>query len=147
MAPPSVGRQSPCSKTEPPPKRFAVNSGPPARRRQFLHRARRGWFARSRGSRVAARKALTLLRSGGLQQPLHRLGKTLILVRGRHEGRGFLHFGAGVAHRNAGATFLEHQNIIRHVADGGDLAWRDVTELRKHPYHLSFVRLRSEERR
>src|SRR5260370_42647189 len=51
----------------------------------------------------------------------HRLSETFVIVRSRDEPCLLLNFSTGVAHGDADAALSEHQDIIRHIADSGDL--------------------------
>src|SRR4029077_11834234 len=52
--------------------------------------------------------------------------KSFLLVCGSDIGSRCLNFGARVAHRNAHAALLKHQDVIGHVSDGRDLFCRNV---------------------
>jgi hypothetical protein len=76
----------------------------------------------------AGRKAERLLLSPLLvtDEPIDGVGEAFFLVRGRDVAGGALHLGAGVAHRDAGAGDGEHQHVVGHVADHGDLLGGDL---------------------
>ncbi len=61
----------------------------------------------------------------------HRLGEAVVLVAVGDRARLRLHLVAGIAHGDREAALAEHQHVVRHVADGGDLLRRDVQELRQ----------------
>ena len=60
------------------------------------------------------------------QDYLHRLRKTLVLVRGRDMRRHVLDIVGGVAHRERETAGSEHRQIVFHVADGGDRVGRNT---------------------
>ena len=57
---------------------------------------------------------------------LDRPGEALVLVGGCHVGSLTPYFLAGVAHRNAQPAPLEHQHVVRPVAERRDLLQRDL---------------------
>src|ERR1700730_13742706 len=56
----------------------------------------------------------------------HGFGEALVLVAVGHCARLRLHLVAGVAHGDGKAAFAEHEDVVRHVADGGNLLGGDV---------------------
>ena len=60
---------------------------------------------------------------------VHGFGEAFLFIGGRDVGGGFLDFGAGVAHGDADSTFTEHEDVVGHVADGGDLVYGRVQKL------------------
>ena len=53
---------------------------------------------------------------------LHRLREALIIAARGHRVRRLLHLRTAIAHGNREATLVKHQDVIRHVPNGGDLA-------------------------
>src|SRR6267142_4148488 len=87
------------------------------------------------GSRLALRLAGTTWEErrlpGGvaLQDKLDRSRKAFVLVRGGDMGRLFLDVVCRITHRDRDAAFLEHRQIVLHVADGGDGIGRNALTL------------------
>src|SRR5215467_8896984 len=54
---------------------------------------------------------------------LHGVREPLVFIRSRHELRLPSHIGAGVSHRDADPALLEHEYVVRHVANRGDQFW------------------------
>src|SRR6185437_6101659 len=62
-----------------------------------------------------------------LQDELSRcLGEALVLIAVGHGGRLRFDLVAGISHGDGEAALAEHQNIVRHVADGCNLRRRNV---------------------
>ena len=64
-------------------------------------------------------------------KPRDGFGKAILIVAVGHEIRRALDLRAGVAHRDAETTALEHRDIISAVTNDGDLRWRNSQQLRK----------------
>jgi hypothetical protein len=58
--------------------------------------------------------------------PVDRIGEALVVVAGGDPASGALYLHAGVAHHDAQPGVGEHEHVVGHVADGGDLFGRDV---------------------
>src|SRR5260370_16470309 len=54
-------------------------------------------------------------------EPLHRLGEPVLVVRPGHRLRRFLRRRAAIPHGDAEAAAAEHGHVIVHIADGDDL--------------------------
>lgn len=61
---------------------------------------------------------------------LDRLREAFVLVGRRYPARRALHLATGVAHRDGQPGMGEHEDVVRHVPDGGDLLRRDLVGLR-----------------
>ena len=85
---------------------------------------------------------LTPERVVGEDEALDGVGEAFVLVAGRDVVGGGLHLGARVAHGDAEAGRREHEDVVRHVADGRDLLGRDVVVLRQVGDDATLVRLR-----
>ena len=67
------------------------------------------------------------------------LANPLLFIRRGHESRLGLHFGAGISHSNAQPALFEHEYIVWHIADGGDLLGRDRQRLRKDGHDVPLM--------
>ncbi len=87
--------------------------------------------------------ALQRIRPGGRSPRqdvlVHRIGKALILMRGRHVGGLAPHLLAGIAHRDAQAALLEHHDVGGLVADGRDGGRGNLQESRQPVDATAFV--------
>ncbi len=78
-------------------------------------------------------------RSRGQDIALHRDGEALVLVGFGHVVSGPLHLLRGVAHGDAVSGTFEHEHVVRHVSDRGDLCGFNAVALREVRHHPALV--------
>jgi hypothetical protein len=61
-------------------------------------------------------------------EALDRVGEAVLLVGRRHTPCRAMHFATALAHRDRQSRVREHQDVVRHVSDRGDLLGRDSVE-------------------
>src|ERR1700722_5572138 len=95
---------------------------------------------RSPGSVPLCTARLAALGSGQ-DEPFHRVGEALVLIRGSNTTGGSLDLMARVTHGDAESRAGEHEHVVGLVADRGDLFRRDLVGLREVPDHDALVGL------
>src|SRR4029077_11823023 len=103
------------------------------------------WRASASGSgNISTRpnaSPMGLLFRGTENEPLHRLGKSFVVVRVGGRGSLRLYLVGGVAHGDTEDRPLEHQHVAWLIADRGDLFGRDAHAIREIRDDCALIRV------